>query len=218
MITEILNERTRLLILHPESSQERDDLLTVLHYPVPLNAEDMRDVGTLSLADYELSPDGGRTGFGSVALEFERSRETPRGVIDPDRQLRPMKVPSGDLLSAQDVSGTWHFTPSPGSKVQPFQLTLENVVAGTVEKEMFGFIGGRWKFQSSGSREMGLAGSADGRTGVFTFVLSRGDMDIRIVGSFLARGQAIATYIARATRGSMAGQRMTGQIEGTKVV
>lgn len=215
MITEILNERTRLLILHPESSQERDDLLTALHYPVPLNPEDMRDVGALALADYELTPDGGRGGFGSVALEFERSSETRRGVIDPDRRLRPMKVPSGDLLSAEDLNGTWHFTPSPGSKVQPFQMTIENVVAGTVDTEMFGFIGGRWKLGSG--REMGFTGSADGRTGFFTFVLSRGDIEVRIAGSFIARGQAVATYIARSNGQTLAGQSMTGQVEGTKV-
>jgi hypothetical protein len=211
MITEIDEKKPPLLILHPESAQERDGLLTALHYPVPLNPEDMRDVGLLSLADYELKPDGGRAGFGSVALEFQRSKETRRGVIDPDRQLRPMKVPSGDLLSAHDLLGTWHFTASPGSKAQPFQMTLQNVSAGTVETEMFGLISGRWMFARPGSRETGFTGSADGRTGVFTFVLSRGDFDVRIVGSFIARGQAIATYIARTV-----GQSMTGQIEGTK--
>jgi hypothetical protein len=212
MITEIVEEKPPLLILHPESAQERDGLLTALHYPVPLNPEDMRDVGSLSLADYELKPDGGHAGFGSVALEFQRSKETRRGVIDPDRQLRPMKVPSGDLLSAQDLVGTWHFTASPGSKALPFQMTIQNVAAGTVETEMFGLISGRWMFARAGNRETGFTGSADGRTGVFTFVLSRGDIEVRIVGSFIARGQAIATYIART-----AGQSMTGQIEGMKV-
>lgn len=212
MITEIPDQRTRLLILHPESAAERDDLLRTLHYPVPLNPEDMRDIGILTLADYEFKAESGHAGFGVAVLQFERNTDRQRGPIDPDRHLRPLKVASGDLLSADDVAGTWNFTPSPGSSVQPLVIKLQNVAAGSLDTEAFGVIIGKWQFQSPGSLELDLTGSADGRTGVFSFVLSRNHVRIRVVGSFIARGKAVATYFAQVN-----GESMTGQIEGTRL-
>lgn len=209
MITEITDDGpTRLLVLHPESSQERDRLLETLKYPVPLNPEDMRDHGRLSLADYEVQPEGGRAAFGYVALEFQESPRT--SGIDPDRHLRPMRVPSGELLSPDDLRGLWRFTPSAGSRVLPFELEIEGISAGTVDTEAFGVITGKWRIGAS-QTQVGITGSADGRTAVFSFSLYR-ELDVRLVGMFTSRSTAIATYQARSDDGFL-----IGQVEGLRV-
>jgi hypothetical protein len=209
VITEISDGKTRLLLLHPESAHERDELLQTLKYPVPLNPEDMRDHGQLSLADYEVQPQGGQAGFGYVALEFQESPRS-QNSFDPDRHLRPVRVPTGELLGESDLQGLWRFNPSPGSGVLPFDLEIEQLTGGTIVPEAFGLITGKWGFANRQGR-LPFRGSADGRTAAFSFQLNR-ERDIWLVGMFTGRGTAIATYRARSEDGFL-----IGQVEGLRL-
>ena len=206
-----VDEAHHALELHPETADERDALLRACLYPVPLAAEDARELPVLRLAGYHLEPAGGARGFGSLHLEFERPAGTENAPSHPDRHLRPLRVPSGDLLSQDDIEGTWRFRPEAGSAVQPFHVTIESGSVPVAGTDVLGFLKGTWAFDSNPNQRQRFTGSADGRTGVFAFQLGFLQSKIRVQGSFIARGEAIATYLAE-----VGGRRVRGQVEGLK--
>ncbi len=206
-----VDEANHSLELHPETAEERDALLRACLYPVPLAGEDARELPVLRLASYHLEQAEGFGGYGSLSLDFERPAGTENAPSHPDRHLRPLRVPNGDLLAQHDIEGTWRFTPSPGSAVQPFHVTIDSGSVPVAGTDILGFLKGTWALDSNPDQRRSFTGSADGRTGVFTFQLGILVPKIRLQGSFIARGAAIGTYLA-----DVRGKQMTGQVEGFK--
>lgn len=207
-----LDEEHQTVILEAETAAERDSLLRTLMYPAPLNPEDVRDLRALKLADYELKPEGGTAGFGVVLLQFERPASGGAGgnVFDPERELRPLRVPSGEVLSREDIEGNWRFAPSPGSSAPAFEVTINPDSVPVAGTEIFALLTGEWHLVSMPGTRLRFTGSADGRSAFFNMRLNH-NPEIRLHGTFTARGMAIATYLVHSEHGVN-----IGQVQGLK--
>jgi hypothetical protein len=202
-----IDEANNLVAIEPETPEQRDSLLRALLYPVPLNPEDMRDVQALHLADHHVNPVGGTASLGRVELQFERVARDAQ-AFDPDRHLRPLRVPTGELLTQADIEGTWRFAPSAGAQAPDFTLTVAPGSVLVMGTDTIGMMTGEWYLATSPDRR--FTGSADGRSGFFMARLSL-QPEIWVRGAFVARGEIVATYTTRSPYGST-----DAQVRGTK--